>query len=513
MLDKNVYTIFAAICLISGAAFARSEGTVTAVRVDTPPVIDGIVNPGEYPAQPATGFIQEKPSLGEPAINETEVFITYDDEAIYFGIICYERNVSGLVANNVSRDAYMHGDDTINIMFDTNNDEDSAYDLMINCQGTMYDGLFSADGTSGGRQWDGVWTVKTSVSEDRWFCEIAFPWDNTVYDANSTEMGMQFLRFQQGDYETTFWTGDGANSSRVSTFGTLAGLENLPRPKRFTIIPYGTFSGEQWPSDTNPDEIESEMKGDGGVDFGFNGGKPFQFNATFNPDYAQIEADPEFINLTPGVIYLDEKRPFFTDTNTAFDSFYFNFLYTRSMTDILAGAKATGTVGRFNYSALDIQLGEDDVQFPNDNVAAARLKASISGASYVGAMVVARKGRGEIARGRDLSNYNIVASVDSVVALPGNFSAKGTFAKSVTDWLPIVEPATTGRDYSYVLRLNRIVPDFVTLVGYREMGENFQSDISYYEPYDLNNREGMAYLDKTWHLNWGPIREFLIHGY
>jgi hypothetical protein len=494
------------------AASARTGETVTAVRVETPPTLDGIVNSEEYPVEPASGFIQERPALGEPALNETEVFIVYDDEAFYFGIICYERDVSKLVANNVSRDAYMHGDDTINVMLDANNDGDSAYDLMINCAGNLYDGQFSADGTSGGRQWDGVWTVETSTGEDRWYCEIAFPWDNMVYDPDDTEMGIQFIRFQQGDHETTFWSGDGSNISRVSTFGTLTGLEGLKPPKRFTFIPYGTARGEQWPSETETDAIESEFVADGGVDFGYNGGKRFQFNATVNPDYAQIEADPEVINLTPGIIYLDEKRPFFTETNTAFDTFHFNFLYTRSLTDILVGAKATGTIGRFSYAALDTQLSEDDVQFPEDNVAAARLKASITGATYVGATVVARKGLGIVARGRDLSHSNIVGSVDSVVALPWDLSLKGTFAKSQTDWLPVAQPDATGKDYTAVLRLNRVVPDFITILGYRETGENFQSDISFYEPYDQNFRGGIAYLDKTWHVDKGPIRSLKAFG-
>ncbi|MCP4230441.1 MAG: carbohydrate binding family 9 domain-containing protein [bacterium] len=522
---RTTLIISTATLIIGGTAFARSGETVAAVRVETPPTLDGIVNPDEYPSEPASGFIQEKPSLGAPAINDTEVYIVYDDEALYFGIVCYEEDVSSLVANNVSRDAFMQNDDTIDIMIDANNDEDSAYDLMINCKGTMYDGQFSADGTSGGRQWDGVWSAETSVGKDRWSCEIRFPWDNMVYDASATEIGIQLLRFQQNDHEITFWTGDGSNMSRVSTFGTLTGLEGLKTPKRFTFIPYGTVRGMQWRSeyeqgeyadsirDIEPDGLESEFVGDGGIDFGYNGGKPFQFNATFNPDYAQIEADPEVINLTPGVVYLDEKRPFFTETNTAFDNFYFNFLYTRSMTEILAGAKATGTIGRVNYSVLDVQLEEDDIQFPGDNVSAARLKASISGASYVGGMVVARKDFGAIARGRDLSGYNIVGTIDSVVALPCNFSLKGAVAKSHTDWLSVVEPTTSGNDYAYVIRLNRVVPDFITLVGYQEIYENFQSDISFYEPYDLNTRGGLAHLDKTWHVNKGPIRDLKLFVY
>jgi hypothetical protein len=510
---KGILICIAIIIALPGFVFARSDETVYAVRVENPPVIDGVVAPGEYPGEPARGFKQEQPNLGQPAINDTEVYVVYDDDALYFGIVCYDENVTATVANEVTRDAYMQEDDCIDIMIDANNDNDSAYDLMINCMGNMYDGHFSQDGNVGGREWDGVWTAKTSVGEDRWFCEIRFPWDNMVYDARSPEMGLQLLRFQQSDHEITFWAGDGKYNNRVSTFGAITGLEGLKPPKRFTVIPYGTVRGVQPPED-EPDDMERMgFEPDGGLDFGFNGGKPFQFNATFNPDYAQIEADPEVINLTPGVIYLDEKRPFFTEANTAFGNFFYDILYTRAITEILAGGKVAGKAGPINYAGMDIQLEDDDIQFPGDNVSAARVKGSIYDASYIGGMVVARKGRGIVAGDRDLSEYNVVGLVDSIVTLPAHFSLKSAFAKSWTDWMPVAEPPAGGKDYAYAVRVNRSVPGFLLITGYSEMGENFQSDISYYEQYHKNDREVVGLVEKTFHVYKGPIRDLKVFGY
>ncbi|UCE26673.1 MAG: carbohydrate binding family 9 domain-containing protein [Candidatus Coatesbacteria bacterium] len=513
METKRILICTVILFALPGLIFARSEETVSAVRVETPPVIDGVINPDEYPVEPASGFRQEHPNLNSPAINETEVYIVYDDEALYFGIICFEKNTAGLVANEVARDAFMQEDDCINVMIDANNDGDSAYDLMINCTGNTYDGHFSQDGNVGGREWDGVWTAKTSIGDDRWVCEIRFPWDNMVYDAGSSKMGLQFLRFQQSDYEITYWASDGAYLNRVATFGTLTGLEGLKPPKRFTVLPYGTVRGVQPPDDEPGDIDRMAFEPDGGIDFGFNGGKSFQLNATFNPDYAQIEADPEVINLTPGIIYLDEKRPFFTEANTAFDNFSCDILYTRAITEILAGGKVTGKAGPVNYAVMDIQLEKDDIQFPGDNVAAARVKANIYEASYVGTKFVARKGYDGVAGDRDLSNYNVVGLVDVIFALPYEIDFKAEFAKSRTDWFPAAEPAESGRDYAYSVRLSRREPGFETAVRYDEMGENFQSDISYYEPYHKNDRQVSAFVDKVFHIYKGPIRDFKVFGY
>jgi len=504
---RDIVILTIAVFISTSLVFARSPETIRAVRVETPPVIDGIINPEEYPAEPATGFKQEQPDLGQPAINDTEVYVVYDDDAFYFGIVCYDRNINALVANEVTRDAYMQEDDCIDVMIDANNDNDSAYDLMVNCTGNMYDGYFSQDGNVGGREWDGVWTAKTSVGEDRWFCEIRFPWDNMVYDARSPEMGLQLLRFQQSDHEITFWAGDGKYNNRVSTFGTVTGLEGLKPPKRFTVIPYGAVRGVQPPEDEPDDTGRMGFDPDGGLDFGFNGGKAFQFNATFNPDYAHIEADPEVINLTPGIIYLDEKRPFFTETNTAFDNFFHEVSYTRSITEILVGGKATGKAGKFNYAVLDLQLEDDDIQFPGDNVAAARFKASIYEASYIGLKFVGRKGYGDVARDRDLSDSNVVGLIDTILALPHNFDLKAEFAKSWTDWFPVVRPEESGKDYGYAFRLNKSEPGLSAMVGYAEMGENFQPDISYCQPYHKNDREVVSYVDKRFHIYKGPIRD------
>ena len=40
--------------------------------------------------QPATGFIQQEPLMGEPSTERTKVRILYDDENLYLSVYCFD---------------------------------------------------------------------------------------------------------------------------------------------------------------------------------------------------------------------------------------------------------------------------------------------------------------------------------------------------------------------------------------------------------------------------------------
>jgi len=488
-------------CSISLAA----EETVCALRVNAAPVVDGVLNDGEYSCEPATGFRQYRPSLGEPAANGTEVYIVYDDEAFYLAWVCYEENIDGLVANALVRDSFLNPDDCIDLMLDANNDGQSAYDFMVNYRGVMYDGEISRDGEAGGAGWDGVWEAKTSVGEDRWFCEMKIPWSSIVHEANSGSMGVQLMRCEKPSHEDTYWASDGRYLNRVSTFGTVTGFEGISGPKRFTFIPYGTVRGNQLPTDETYSTYEKEITPDAGIDFGLRGGKQFQLNATLNPDYAHIEADPEEIVLNPEEIYLNEKRPFFTEALTMFDT-DFTLLYTRKLNEILAGGKVTGAAGPVSYGGLDVQLEDDDPRFPGDNVAAARLITTVYEASTVGGAVINREGAGLKLGVDDPADRNSVVSVDTDLKTFGGWKITGQFLKSFTE-------GPGGDGFGYSFRAYHPSPTSYLNVGYDEVREDLQHDLGFMQLFELNKRELWIYGQKEFQVYKGPIRSLWMNGY
>ena len=73
-------------------------------RVEGAPDIDGEVL-GEAiwkDALPATGFIQNSPDEGQSASERTEVRIIYNQDTLYFGIICYVRDTSTIIVSDSS---------------------------------------------------------------------------------------------------------------------------------------------------------------------------------------------------------------------------------------------------------------------------------------------------------------------------------------------------------------------------------------------------------------------------
>src|SRR5687768_7098204 len=63
--------------------------TVRAVRVDTAPRIDAVLDESIYRTlTPISGFVQQEPSEGQPATEPTLVWILYDDRYLYVAARC-----------------------------------------------------------------------------------------------------------------------------------------------------------------------------------------------------------------------------------------------------------------------------------------------------------------------------------------------------------------------------------------------------------------------------------------
>jgi hypothetical protein len=73
-------------------------------------------------------------------------------------------------------------------------------------------------------------------------------------------------------------------------------------------------------------------------------------DATLNPDFSQIEADPDLIdNNTRFALSLQERRPFFLEGRELYNGF---MLYSRSIVDPLYGVKFSGKAGRTSIALL-----------------------------------------------------------------------------------------------------------------------------------------------------------------
>jgi hypothetical protein len=98
----------------------------------------------------------------------------------------------------------------------------------------------------------------------------------------------------------------------VSQFGTLNEMTQLPSNVRFESAPYVLSRGRNIPpAGTVPGTTETSLALGGDVKYGPT--PTVTLDATFNPDFGQVESDPAVLNLTSIETFLPERRPFFLE--------------------------------------------------------------------------------------------------------------------------------------------------------------------------------------------------------
>ena len=117
-----------------------SKPVSSASRVTEAPSIDGVLDERVWQeATPLTDFVQAEPFEGQPASENTEVRILYDDEAIYVGVVLHDSDPSQIVTTDTRRDAGLGELDSFQIIFDTFHDRQNGFVFGTNAAGVQYD--------------------------------------------------------------------------------------------------------------------------------------------------------------------------------------------------------------------------------------------------------------------------------------------------------------------------------------------------------------------------------------
>ena len=67
---------------------------VHAIKLPEKLVIDGKLDEAVYTqVQPVGGFVQAEPDYNAPATEQTQIWVFFDDQAIYVGIKCFDSGV------------------------------------------------------------------------------------------------------------------------------------------------------------------------------------------------------------------------------------------------------------------------------------------------------------------------------------------------------------------------------------------------------------------------------------
>jgi len=353
------------------------------------PVLDGrLDDPAWAAADSLHSFTQKEPEEGKPARFATVARVAFDGAAVYVGIRAYDPDPSKIVAQLTRRDEDSSSDWLL-MAFDSRHDQRTAYAFMVNPAGVKRDFLI-ADGADDDASWDAVWDVAVKRDAQGWTAEFRIPFAALRFAPNGDGVwGFEVARAVPRVNEQSFWAPLKHDESRiVSRFGELRGMRGLASPRRLEVLPYTVSGLTRAPgAGDDPFHHASDWRGSAGVDVKYGVTSDLTLDATVNPDFGQVEADPSQVNLTQYETFVGEKRPFFTegadifrfgialgDGDDATESLFYSrrigraphysmdgrYVSQPSQTTILGAAKLSGRVGSgWSIGALGAVTGEE----------------------------------------------------------------------------------------------------------------------------------------------------------
>jgi len=389
-------TIFRTLLLLVIFSFVTSAQTkiYKAVRVQTPPVIDGSLSDSVWQSAPAiSDFAEQEPKRNNPPSEKTEVKILYDENNIYIGAFCYDREPGKIVARELKWDGRMSADDNFQLLFDTFNDDKNAYWFATNPMGMHDDALTTgSDFSNFNESWNGVWDVRSSITDSGWCAEFIFPLFNFKFESQSPlTWGVNFTREIRRKGEAIQWTSIGENRGfwHIPFAGDLIFEEGLRRGDPVFVKPYLSAGFE------NNGSARQEIT-KAGLDIKYPVTRNLTLDVSFNSDFAQVEADQAQINLTRFPLFFPEKRDFFLEGANIFSFdmsgsnqlFYSRRIGLKSgkQIPIINGIKLVGRFNRTEIGALNVVTNSSEGE-PLTNYSVFRAKQDFLDNSYYGFLI------------------------------------------------------------------------------------------------------------------------------
>lgn len=294
------------------------DGEVTgkplrAIRIHaTPPKIDGRLDDLIWQRAPVfTGFTQRRPDTGQAATESTTVQFAYDDKALYVGVMAFDRQPEHIVARLARRDQWSEAD-FVQIAIDAHHDHQTNFVFQVFAGGSLTDGYNYDDGQGWDSAWDGVWQARQSRHENGWCVEYKIPYQALRFSPQEKyTWGINVIRYISRKKEDVYWRMIPLEQSGwPSHFGHLEGIEQIIPPKPLEIMPY-IVGRSTFIADNGSDS--RDLFGNLGVNMRYGLTSGLSLNATVNPDFGQVEADPAVLNLSVFETFFEERRPFFVD--------------------------------------------------------------------------------------------------------------------------------------------------------------------------------------------------------
>ncbi|HEY4303396.1 MAG TPA: DUF5916 domain-containing protein [Gemmatimonadaceae bacterium] len=391
------------------------------MRTTKAPVIDGKGDDAIWEtAQVIDGFRTFDPvDDGDPRFR-TEARVAYDEHNLYVLVRAFDPHPDSIVALLSRRDVRTQSE-WLKLIIDGYHDRRTGIELSVNPAGVKRDFAVLNDGEEDA-SWDGVWDVGTRIDSLGWVAEFRVPLNQLRYPAaDKHTFGFAIWRDVARYNERYAWPRYSRSKGGLSSqLGDLGGIDGIASPRRLEVAPYTVAKTANVPATNGYKQTSSQTAG-ADVKYGITSN--LTLDATVNPDFGQVEADPSVLNLSAFETFFPEKRPFFLEGQGLFrfdlscnDGSCSGLFYSRRIgrapqlsdqyadqsnatsSTILGAAKLTGRLGNgLSVGVLDAVTQRelspaDETIEPQTNYFVGRMQQDFrQGQSAIGAMVTSVK--------------------------------------------------------------------------------------------------------------------------
>ena len=496
---------------------AANRVTVRALRVSTPLNLDGRLDEAVYLAPPISGLIQTEPDGGQVATEETEAWVSFDEENVYVSARVWDSAPeSEWIANEMRRNGTsLRDNDSFGVVLDTFYDRRNGYFFYTNALGARADRYFTDEGNNINRDLLPVWDVRTGRFDGGWTVEMAIPFRSLRYGPGAAQVwGIQLRRGIRRKNEWAYLSpvpisavrgGPQTGTQRVSMAGTLVGIEAPPASRNLELTPYGIYTLTT--DRTSEPKVSTHSGAEWGIDLKYGITESVTADLTYNTDFAQVEADEQQVNLTRFPLFFPEKRQFFQEGRGIFEfggtvgsagrgrgggggaSSAPTLFFSRRIgleggapVPIQGGIRMTGKIGKFNVGGLNVQaddLGSLEVGATNFTVV--RIKRDVLRRSRIGA-IFTRRSISTVSTGSS-ETYG----VDAAFSLYDNVDFGAYWSRTHT-------PGLEAKNGSYEANFSYNPDRYGFEVSHLLVGENFNPELGFVGRNDFRRTFVSAYF-------------------
>ena len=487
---------------------------------------------------------ENRPAEGDAAPVKTQMLLFENSQALHVAFKAYDPDPNNIQAVLRDRDSLWR-DDHVGIVIDTFDDERSGYEFYVNPLGIQADlTMDDSNGWDDDDSWDAIWDSAGQITEFGYVVEMVIPFNALRFPERDGRLTWNIAgrRIYPRDvrYHLESFKYDRNLKCNLCQFDQLTGFESVKAGNNFQLTPTLTVSRFDEKPDVPGDWQEGNIEVEPGLDVRWGITQDMVLNATINPDFSQVEADSSQLDVNNTFsLFFPEKRPFFLDGASYFDVAEFNFVHTRNIVEPDYGVKLTGKTDNHSYGVLVANdkhtnflipgaLGSDIAELTQESdVALARYKVDIGNRHNVGVLMTNRSG----------DEYrNTLASIDGNYWFSYTDSLRVNVAFADTQNPDSVqndfELDEEQKDHAYSIRYGRNTRDYNLRASYRNVGEDFRSDLGFVSKVDferavLGGRYTWYGEKDNWFHRWGVFgdwdatydqagnlleREYEIHG-